>query len=151
MSARSRASPARASASDDAQTRDGRSGTPATPPGTPARARATKRARDVAAPASPSAALAPATPARDGRYDGPWSATPCDSLRDARRALESASRALSEGEAAELARARDGGGLARTSGGGASVKTVDSIAIGDANAVKGEMIGGASRSTRSRG
>ena len=149
MSTRARASPAPASASEDAQTRDRRSGTP---PSTPARARATKLPRDVAAPASPSA-LEPATPARDGRYDGPWSSTPCESLRDARRALESASRALSEREAEELARARDGGGLARASDerSGKSAKTVSAVAIGGASARVDEIAGGASRSTRSRG
>jgi len=149
MSARSRASPAPAPASEDARARDRRSGTPSS---TPTRERGTKVARDVAAPASPSA-LAPATPARDGRYDGPWSDAPCGTLRDARRALESASRALSEREAEELARARDGGGLGRTrdARSGEAIKATASIGVVGARELEGAVADDGIRSTRSRG
>ena len=74
-------------------------------------------------------ARAAARPTRDATYDGPWSPVPCATLRDARAALEAASRELSALEAVELARASASGALRASRG-----KTVDASERVDARA-----------------
>jgi len=77
----------------------------------------------------PASALARGAATRDASYDGPWSPLPCATLRDARAALEAASRELSALEAVELARASASGALRASRG-----KTVDASERVDARA-----------------
>lgn len=101
----------------------------------------TKSQQERSTSAPTSLAPAPSTPANDS-YAGPWrgeDASPCESLRDARRAIESRARALAAEEARELQRGRDGGALG--GGGGKMGNARASDAISMDTAVK-EITGG---------
>ena len=115
-------------------------------PSSPARASARRRGASPSSSSGvksksgtpePTSALAPRTPARDATYDGPWSPVPCATLRDARSALETASRELSALEATELARANASGALRAPRG-----KSVDaSERVAGRTATRGAALG----------